>query len=164
MDYQRNLMVFGYVTPDRSIVVTPGTIKDEMDRVLREGTTLDADVKGSSVDQSFKNAWQLFWEGYKKFYAENAQGIGGWASRLWISMYNQTVSYGNQLNDWRAKLQSLGGRATEPKMTAAQVREDPNAIPWKPIVTAVSVLGGLALAAYAASKVTTIASIFQKRR
>lgn len=163
MNRKDRVLVFGYVAPEKSLVVTPSTMKDEMDRVLREGTTLDLDIKASSADAAFKSAWQLFWDSYKKFYADHATSFGSWFSRLWSSVYTQTISYGNQLNDWRSRLQALGGRATEPKATAMQKREDPEAFNWKPLVITAGVLGGLGLVAFTASKVASVAGMFGGR-
>lgn len=156
--------LLGYITPEKSFLVTPGTMKDEMDKVLREGNTLDADVKASKADPNFKAAWQSFWDGYKRFYADNAQGVGGWASRLWSSTYKQTTDYGNQLNDWRAKLQSYGARVTEPKATPRLERESDSSINWKYVLAAGGAIGGLAVVGYVLSKSAALAGAVRGRR
>lgn len=156
------LVPVGYVAPEKSWVVTPGAIKDEMERVFREGSTLDADVKASNVDSAFKGGWQSFWDGYKKFYDDNAKGVSGWVSRLWGSIGDQTVSYGNQLNDWRSKLKDYGARVTEPEAIEKQYRKDPQKINWKPIVIAVGTLGGLALVGFTTSKIVSAVRIARR--
>lgn len=162
MSYEHGLVVLGYVEPDKSLVLTPGVTKDEMERVMREGTTLDSDVKSSNADPAFKTAWSTFWDGYRKFYADNTSGISGWFSRGFTSVYDQTISYGNLLNDWRNKLKSYGAQVTEPTAIPKQRREDPTAINWKYVLAAGGAIAGLAVVGYAASKIGTVVSAARK--
>lgn len=75
--------LLGYVSPDTHwySVASPSAIRDEMDKVLREGSTLDKDIHGYSSDDAsylaFLAGWDNFWGGFKAFYAKNATGVGG---------------------------------------------------------------------------------------
>lgn len=156
----------GYVAPETHwyTIATPGAIKAEMDKVLREGETLAQDIAsyhgGAASFSSFKAGWDSFWSGYKKFYEDT-----GWLGRLTGSAGDQVVAYGNQLNDWRAKLKQFpGAMVTEPSVTAIERREDPTKFNYMPLV-----YGGIAVAAlvgggYALSHVSAIAALFSRKK
>jgi hypothetical protein len=161
----------GYAAPDTHwySVATPGAIKDELDKVLHEGETLNRDISsyqgGDAAFSSFLAGWQSFWTGFKKFYNDNASGVGGWLSRLWSVSGDQVVSYGNQLNDWRAKLKSFSGAVvTEPSMTAIQRREDPTKFNYMPLVYGAIAIVALVGGGYALSKVGAVAALFTKKK
>jgi len=148
----------GYVAPEKSWFVTPGAIKSEMDKVQREIDTLSADINAyRSADPSFVTfhaGWLGFVADYKKFYDDNAGGVGGWLSRLWGSIGDQVVNYVNQINDWRAKFKSFGGAiVTEPAVTSMIRREDPSATNWKPYVIGAGVLVGVGILGFGAVKI-----------
>jgi hypothetical protein len=147
----------GYAAPETHwyTVATPGAMLDELDKVMREGDTLDRDFAAASVDSSTKAAWSSFLAGYKKFYADHE----GWFSRLGSAVGDQIVAYGNQLNDWRAKLKSTGARVTEPSLTAIQVRTDPTKFNYMPLVIGALVILGLFGTGFAISKI----ALFRKK-
>ena len=145
----------GYAAPETHwySIATPGDILAEMDKVQREADTLDHDFESySGGDSGFpatKSAWKAFLAEYKKFYEDN----NGWFSRLSGGMGDRVVAYGNQLNDWRAKLKSFAGaKVTEPSLTAVQVREDPTKTNYKPYLIGGMVIAGLLGGGYALSK------------
>ena len=154
----------GYAAPETHwySIATPGTIKDEMDKVLREGNTLDRDIMSFSsknpVLPSFKTAWSSFWDGYKAFYNDS-----GWFSRLSGGKGDQVVAYGNQLNDWRARFQKFDGAVTtEPSLTAIERRADPTKFNYMPLVYGAVAVVGLIGGGYALSKVAAVGSLFKK--
>jgi (2Fe-2S) ferredoxin len=73
----------GYVAPETHwyTVATPSAVKDEMDKIMREGNTLDQDINATNTSDpsypAFKNAWLAFWLSYKKFYDRRSN------RRLW---------------------------------------------------------------------------------
>lgn len=155
----------GYVAPEEHWynIATPGDILTEMDNVQREADTLDKDFDAySGSDPNFpaaKTAWKAFLADYKKFYDDNK----GWTSRLWGSTKENTINYGNQLNDWRAKLKSFSGaKVTEPAVTDVQVRVDPTKTNYKPLLIGGLVILGLFGGGYAISKMTGAGSLFKK--
>lgn len=150
----RGRLFMGYVEPTGSVLTMPGAILGEMNKVLNEGKTLDLDISNfkssDSTYASFQTGWKTFWQGYLSFYDDNS----GWFSRLWNSTLTETVDYGRQLNDWRAKYSSYPGAvATQPKPTPTLKPDDPNSIPWKWIIIGTVAVAGLAGTGYAVSKI-----------
>jgi hypothetical protein len=156
----------GYAAPETHwySIATPGVIKDEMDKVLREGNTLDRDImmfmSGNPALFSFKDAWSSFWAGYKTFYDDS-----GWFSRLTSSKGDQVVAYGNQLNDWRARFLKFDGAvASEPDLTDIKRRTDPTKFNYMPLVYGAVAVVGVIGGGYALSKVGAIAALFSHKR
>lgn len=161
----RRGQALGYTPPTGNPIVTPSAIKDEMDNVMREAKTLDADIaayQGADAGlPAFRAAWGAFLAEYKKFYDDNASGVSGWLSRLWGSMMDRTVAYGNKVNDWRVRFSKFpGANPTEPAVTAVQNRQDDSSVPWKPILIGGVVVAGVGATGYVLAKLGVLASIF----
>jgi len=154
----------GYAAPEThwyNLATTPSSVQAEKDKVLREGNTLDRDImsfnSSNPVLPAFKEAWSTFWAGFKKFQGDS--------SNWWSSTMDQTISYGNQLNDWRARFKQFdGAKTTEPALTAIERRVDPTAFNWKPLVYGVVAVAGLIGGGYGLSKVAAVGNLFRSSK
>jgi hypothetical protein len=109
-----------------------------MDTVAGLIHQLDADIKASRVDESFKTAWRVFVDEWERFYKEHQ----GWLDRFWYSAYEKTVEYRRRTLAWREKFVALGGKPVGPTDTPP---DKPGAQAWR-LGQWLLVGGGVALA------------------
>ena len=138
-------------------IATPGRILDEMNTVLAEAKSLDADIQdhksGDSTYSAFQRAWASFYSTYNKFYSEHS----GWSGRMWGSVGDKAVDYGRQLNDWRAKFQKFGGTPGAPEP------QPESKFPLVPILVGTIAVAGVGATGYALSKAGVITKMFARK-
>jgi hypothetical protein len=124
-------------------IQTPGSIKAEMDTTANIIRQLDADIRASHVDASFKAAWGAFVDEWERFYKEHA----GWFDRLWYASYEKTVEYRRRALEWREKFVAIGGTPTTPADIPPKTATERFGEAFNKIVN-VALLGGGLFAAY----------------
>ena len=151
-------VLVGYNVPDTSWyqIATPGRILAEMDTVLAEAKSLDADIQehksGDPGYPAFKRAWSGFFDAYKKFYDEHK----GWFGRMSASTINKAIDNGRQLNEWRTKFQKFGGVPGAPDPTPER------RFPLASILYGVIVVGAVGATGYALSKAGVFAKLVRR--
>lgn len=102
-----------------AVVESPSAILAEMQSVGTQVHSLNAEVQANKtrLPDDFLRGWNAFFNEYLAFYGENE----GLLARMWISVYDKTLEYRKQVNDWRAKFESLVGK----KLNTPRATDEP---------------------------------------
>src|SRR5262245_52814996 len=95
-----------------ALVVTPGSMLDEMNTVDALIRQLDIDVQASSVRQPFKSAFISFRDEWRRFYAEHES----WLGRMWGAVYEKILDFRRRAEEWRQAFLREGGTTAVPSI------------------------------------------------
>jgi len=100
-------------------IQSPSAILAEMQAVGTQVHSLNAEVQANKakLPDDFLRGWNAFFNEYLTFYGQNE----GLLARMWISVYDKTLEYRKQVNDWRDRFEKLVGK----KLTTPRATDEP---------------------------------------